>query len=116
MYDMHIHSIFSDGRLSPEEILNKLKKDHFKGSITDHDNFDTYRDSKYKESEHFIPGIEFGITYKGEEIHILAYYIDTEDNKLTCEGFFGDKRCIYFHKNDRWIKFSFFRNFSRLFR
>lgn len=99
MYDMHIHSIFSDGRLSPEEILNKLKKDHFKGSITDHDNFDTYRDSKYKESEHFIPGIEFGITYKGEEIHILAYYIDTEDNKLIqlCEKLQEDR-------NNRIIK------------
>lgn len=92
MYDMHIHSIYSDGHLSPEEILCKLKKNHLKGSITDHDNFDTYNESVL--SEEFIPGIEFGITYKGEEIHILAYYINPGDEELIqlCEKLQEDRR------------------------
>lgn len=80
MFDMHIHSTNSDGCLSPSEIFSKLKNEDMKGSITDHDNLEYYLNSKH--DEFFIPGIEFGLTYKNEEVHILAYFIDTYDKEL----------------------------------
>ena len=47
-YDLHIHSKFSDGDYTLEEIVDKLKEngiDIF--SITDHDNADSIRTMQY---------------------------------------------------------------------
>ena len=78
--DLHIHSNFSDGLLSPEEIV---KKAHEAGltaiSITDHDIVDGI-DPAIAEGEiqgvKVIPGIEFTTDLPDTEIHILGYYID----------------------------------------
>lgn len=79
LYDMHIHSTYSDGQLTPEEIQSKMKSWKIKGSIIDHDNVKYYLDQK---DTVFIPGVEFGLTYKGEEIHLLAYFIDPHNEQI----------------------------------
>ena len=78
--DLHIHSNFSDGLLSPEEIVRKA---HDAGltviSITDHDTVDGIGPAVAegeKAGVTVIPGIEFTTDLPDTEIHILGYFID----------------------------------------
>ncbi len=83
--DLHIHSNFSDGILSPEKILKKVIENNIPGfSITDHDTFDgskivlEYLDkNKLSGQVFFVMGCEFS-SYKAEigEIHIIGYFLD----------------------------------------
>ncbi len=78
--DLHIHSNFSDGLLSPEEIVRKARDSGLSAiSITDHDIVDGI-DSAIAEGEKLgikvIPGIEFTTDLPDTEIHILGYFID----------------------------------------
>ena len=44
MYDLHMHSTFSDGVLIPSEILRRAESKNYKGvAITDHADFSNYR-------------------------------------------------------------------------
>ncbi|MDD3048396.1 MAG: PHP domain-containing protein [Bacilli bacterium] len=89
--DLHIHSNYSDGLLSPEQILNKAKHNNLKMiSFTDHDTItsqiSTY--SKYIKEISIVPGVEISSFYnlkKGDKklIHILGYGIDLNNNKLN---------------------------------
>jgi len=84
--DLHIHSNFSDGKFTPEEIIEKAKQKGFSAiSITDHDNINAINEaiiSAGKYDIEVIPGIEFSTDYKGREVHILAYFIDYTDTAL----------------------------------
>jgi predicted metal-dependent phosphoesterase TrpH len=78
--DLHIHSNFSDGLLSPEEIVRKARDSGLTViSITDHDIVDGIEPA-IAEGEKLgikvIPGIEFTTDLPDTEIHILGYYID----------------------------------------
>lgn len=81
MIDMHIHSTESDGILSIEEIIENANKNHIdEFAITDHDTL-MYADSKFYNSS-IIKSVEFGITYKNKEVHILGYYVDCSNERL----------------------------------
>lgn len=87
MFDLHIHSTYSDGNLNPESIIKVLRNRQIQGfSITDHDSIgaleEAIRISKMYDIQ-FIPGIEFGVSYRGREIHILGYYIDPKNKELN---------------------------------
>lgn len=84
--DLHIHTIYSDGSYTPEEIVDKAKKAGFKTiAISDHDSLEGIKPAvKYAEDKELevIPAIEFS-TFRGKaEIHILGYFIDYEDKTL----------------------------------
>lgn len=83
--DLHIHSSYSDGCLSPEEIVEMAKEEGLKCiSITDHDTIASqYIVKEILPEINIIPGIEFSTEYNDLEIHILAYYIDIENVKLS---------------------------------
>ena len=82
--DLHIHSNYSDGIKSPEEIINTAIKENIKYiSITDHDSISSQYVTKnnYKEIN-IIPGIELSTEYKEMELHILGYFMDIDNNEL----------------------------------
>jgi len=83
--DLHIHSFYSDGCFSPEEIVNQGKKQGLKYiSITDHDTIGAQYITKNIERDiNVIPGVEFSTEYKDIELHILAYFIDIDSKKLN---------------------------------
>ena len=87
MFDLHIHSTYSDGNLKPESIIDNLKEQKIQGfSITDHDCLDGLEEAEIISEKHnikFIPGIEFGVSYNGKEIHVLGYFIDYKNKKLN---------------------------------
>lgn len=84
--DLHIHSNYSDGRLSPEEIVNlSIQKDIKCISITDHDTIDSqYIVKKFSSDKKItlVSGLELSSQYKDIEIHILAYFIDINNRNL----------------------------------
>ena len=83
--DLHIHSNYSDGIKSPEEIINLAIKDNIKCiSITDHDSIAAqYVTKNNYEGIDIIPGIELSTEYKEMELHILGYFIDIENESLN---------------------------------
>lgn len=84
--DLHIHTTCSDGFYTPEEIVEKAKELNLTGiSITDHDNVDAiWRATEYakKLGIEVISGVELSSDFGENEVHILAYFIDLENEEL----------------------------------
>lgn len=82
--DLHIHTICSDGQLSPEDVLKLAVDKKLKTvSITDHDTFEGYKQAKpfaEKYGIELIPGVEVTTVFNNKESHILAYYFETDTN------------------------------------
>lgn len=87
--DLHIHTIFSDGELTPEEAVRAAAGVGITAvSITDHDSTDgipaAMAEGKAVGVE-VIPGVELSTELKstGEsEMHILGYFINWENAKF----------------------------------
>lgn len=79
-FDLHMHSTFSDGSLTPKELVNLVKKenlDYF--ALTDHDSTAGIEDATYYANKlgiKCIPGIELSTEHNGESIHILGFFKD----------------------------------------
>lgn len=87
MIDLHIHTTFSDGALSPESIIDLALERNLKSiAITDHDTVNglVYLSDNNIPNKNLeiINGIEFSSEYKGIEIHLLGYFIDIYDKEL----------------------------------
>lgn len=84
--DLHIHTVYSDGKYKVFDILHILKEKEIKlFSITDHDTVDSIYELKslpVTSDLNYIPGVEFSTEYDGREIHIIGYCIDYENNKF----------------------------------
>lgn len=87
--DLHIHTTFSDGRLTPEEIVAAAQAAGLTNiAITDHDTIDGIRHLYENEKDNvkgmtIIPGIELSTEYDGREVHILGYNIDIYSSVLA---------------------------------
>lgn len=84
--DLHTHSSYSDGSLTPQELVDLAVKEGITTlAITDHDNVLSYPvaleyvETKYKGELELVPGVEINTIWKGLEIHILGYYMDLEN-------------------------------------
>lgn len=86
-YDLHVHTDYSDGVLTPKEVVDLAIKRNLDGiAITDHDSIKGVKKSiayaSNFEDFNVIPGIEFSCIYRDEEVHILGYFIDIENKYL----------------------------------
>ncbi|HVM49624.1 MAG TPA: PHP domain-containing protein [Candidatus Acidoferrum sp.] len=87
--DLHLHSSFSDGTYSPEEIVANAQRFHLKAiALTDHDSVEgcprTAQASKEANIE-FVPGTELTAEQDGNELHLLGYFIDTHNPRLLVQ-------------------------------
>jgi predicted metal-dependent phosphoesterase TrpH len=85
--DLHLHSHFSDGTLSPIEILHAAKEAGLKGlSITDHDTIKAYTPEFFEEAQRLeiviLTGVEFSAFFGEESVHILGYTFDLTSEAL----------------------------------
>lgn len=84
--DLHIHSYYSDGTMSPEEILAAaLAKDVGLMAITDHNMLDgSLRLQKLcsKYDIRYLPAVELDSLDRGIDIHILGYGMDLSDKEF----------------------------------
>ena len=85
--DLHIHTIFSDGIFTPEEMFEKAKAKGISAiSFTDHDSVDACYQAhllKGKYGIEFVNGVEFSCTENGKEYHILGYQFDLDNKELN---------------------------------
>ena len=83
--DLHIHTTYSDGAYSPEQVVDTALDCNLDViALTDHDNvlshkiaMDYVKERGYKLE--IIPGVEINTIYKGYEVHILGYFMDTNN-------------------------------------
>ncbi len=87
--DLHIHSTFSDSDSSVESIFKQAKDAGLRCiSITDHDTVEgisSAREYAKIYNVDLIEGIELSAEHKNMEVHILGYFIDSENPKLRSE-------------------------------
>jgi 3',5'-nucleoside bisphosphate phosphatase len=80
MIDLHTHSIFSDGSLTPEELADKAKATGLTAiALTDHDCTDglpRFIAACERNSITGVPGVEISIEMQKGTMHVLGYYID----------------------------------------
>lgn len=82
MIDLHIHTIYSDGDKTVEEVLEMCEEKKLEYiSITDHDTCKQYEDEAIKNNKIFsgkiIKGTELHAVFQNRSIEILAYNINT---------------------------------------
>ena len=82
--DLHLHTLASDGRLSPTELVQLVVKQGLETvSITDHDSTEglaeAYEAAKEFPDLRIIPGIEMSADIPGDEVHVLGYFLDYHD-------------------------------------
>lgn len=83
MIDLHCHSYFSDGALSPKELIEKAQQQQIDClSLTDHDTVAGYPEllqAAAFTSIKIINGIELSTRWKKHDFHILGYQINPTD-------------------------------------
>lgn len=109
MIDLHIHSMFSDGTDSVDDIINIVKAKNITAiSLTDHDTTFGIADIISKaenENIKIIPGIEISSVSNSHMIHILGYNIDIKNSQLQgLTKIIGEyyKKC--FCEQYNWLK------------
>jgi predicted metal-dependent phosphoesterase TrpH len=82
--DLHSHSTFSDGRLTPSQLIDLAYRNGVRiFALTDHDIVDGLPEAFEAAGRHadftLIPGIEMSTDVPGNEVHILGHFIDWHD-------------------------------------
>ena len=84
--DLHVHTVFSDGRFSPEEVVQLSAKKKLRAvGITDHDAIGAIKPAMTKAATlglEVIPGIELSTIDGPMDVHILSYFFDIENEKI----------------------------------
>lgn len=88
--DLHIHTNYSDGVFTPEKVVDAaINAELDVIALTDHDNILSYEvaqnyieqlNKENKKTIKVIQGIEVNTIHDGEEIHILGYFMDTNND------------------------------------
>ena len=85
--DLHLHTIASDGRLTPTDLVLLAARQGLKTiALTDHDTTDglpeAYVAARGVPGLRIIPGIELSADVPGDEVHVLGYFINPDDPEL----------------------------------
>ena len=87
--DLHLHTNFSDGTYSPEELVAQAQRFRLRAiALTDHDSVEgcvRAGQACAAAGVEFIPGTELTAEHEGNEIHLLGYFIDTANPRLLVQ-------------------------------
>lgn len=86
--DLHVHTYYSDGAFSPEKIVDTAIDAGLNAmALTDHDNVLSYdiarnylKEKNNEDKLELILGVEINTLYKNYEVHILGYFMDTNNS------------------------------------
>jgi len=91
-YDLHSHTLHSDGTLTPVELVQRaVEKGVHVLALTDHDVTDGLAEAQAAADRaglHLIPGVEVSATWDGLTIHVVGLDIDPQ-NTVLAEGLAG---------------------------
>jgi predicted metal-dependent phosphoesterase TrpH len=100
--DLHMHSVISDGVLTPKELIDEAVKNNVDTiSICDHDSIEAYTDELFEYAKsnniNLIRGVEIS-TQDGVGVHVLGYNIDLNNQELIDTLYkLRNARHIYLH-------------------
>jgi len=87
--DLHLHTLFSDGTFTPEDLAGHGARLGFAAlALTDHDTVEGCARMVVAcaaAGMEFIPGTELTAEHDDTEVHILGYFLDTQNQKLLDE-------------------------------
>jgi predicted metal-dependent phosphoesterase TrpH len=87
--DLHLHTFYSDGTYSPEELVTQAGRQQLQVlALTDHDTVEGCGPASsacQAAGIEFIAGTELTAEQDGHEIHILGYYIDVQNPRFLSE-------------------------------
>jgi predicted metal-dependent phosphoesterase TrpH len=82
MIDLHVHSTYSDGTLSPEKLIALAEQIGLEAvALCDHNTVAGLPDflaAAAGKKLQAVPGVEFSTDYQGTELHILGLFIEPE--------------------------------------
>ncbi len=87
LVDLHLHTLASDGRLSPTQLVDLIASKGVKvAAISDHDTTDGVKEATKAALAYpglqIIPAIELSTDIPGDEIHMLGYFLQYEDEEF----------------------------------
>lgn len=87
LIDLHTHSTYSDGTLSPRELINLAQKHNIEAlALTDHDTINGIEEAVMQGQKlgiEVIAGIEISALHNNTNMHILGYGFNVNDNLLA---------------------------------
>ena len=85
--DLHTHSTYSDGRLTPTELIERAASKGLEVlALTDHDCIDGTAEAQEAAQRYpqllFIPGVELSTDVPHDEVHVLGYFLDWRNQRF----------------------------------
>ncbi|MFH1312827.1 MAG: PHP domain-containing protein [Candidatus Eisenbacteria bacterium] len=84
--DLHVHTIYSDGDMTPEDMVLEARKMGLAGiAITDHDEIggvEVAMEAAGSSGFEVVPGVELSTVEGKSDLHILGYMVDMKDENL----------------------------------
>lgn len=104
--DLHTHTIYSDGAHTPAEVVEMAHRNGLSViAITDHDSVNAIQEAAECGRDlgvEVITGLELSTDVDDKEVHILAYFMDVNNDELQKYlSFFRDER---FHRARRMVQ------------
>jgi len=85
--DLHCHSIYSDGTLTPTEVVNLAHENEVDLlALTDHDSIEGLTEAQTRCNElgiKLLKGVEVSVSWNEQTIHIVGLNIDTTNAEIT---------------------------------
>lgn len=85
--DLHLHTTYSDGRWTPEPLLDHLRREQFAlAAIADHDRADTAAAIQQLALDKRLPllvAVEMSSVWQGELVDLLCFGFDPQHNVLN---------------------------------
>lgn len=105
-WDLHCHTVYSDGTLSPKCLIDLAKKQGMGGvAITDHDTTAGWADAGVAARENHYPvmrGSEITAEHHGISVHMLAYLYIPDNPVLS--GLFAATRAARLERTKRMVE------------
>jgi 3',5'-nucleoside bisphosphate phosphatase len=85
--DLHTHTTASDGQDTPADLVNfAVQRGVSVLGVTDHDTIDAIaelRTHTVAAGIDLVPGVELSTTVQFAEVHVLGYFVNTDDPEFT---------------------------------
>lgn len=87
--DLHTHTRYSDGTFTPAESVSlAVERGLSVLAVTDHDSTEGLAEALETADGtglEVVPGVEFSAEYEGGSVHVLAYWMDLDDEEFQAE-------------------------------